>query len=165
MPRTTPVAPDALDVAEWHPPTLPPLPTDIATPGVHVPVDRLESVALGRCKLRGDTLRENGTLACKRCMTEVLTGRDPLTTEAGPIDVDALLGQFPPPGKGWTRVHRRLLEVLADRNPRDEKAIKALCGDGYATDSIPARLRDLRQFGYPIGRKTEAGRSMYWLAI
>jgi hypothetical protein len=139
-------------------------------------VDRLETLALERCGPEGrkHTLRTRGggsneKVACRSCLQEALTGKNPLAVDGGPVDIAVLLAQFPPPDKGFGKTHRALLEALADRGRRDlrdlQQAVTTSDGEPLTETNLSARLRDLRQFGYPIGRKMEGGRPLYWLAV
>jgi hypothetical protein len=145
---------------EWTPPTLDPLPDTTGwTPAA------LEELALERCKARGHRPRGTRTdpVACKRDLQEVLTGRDPLA-EAGPVDLGELFKAIPPPAKGWLVLHRRLLEVLASREEFELEGLQTALGGEWTTESISARIRDLRGFGYPIARRTQTGsRPLYRL--
>lgn len=162
-----------MSTAPTAPPPLPPLPDDLAT----LPVARLAALALERCRARpGHTQRHSGlggkeTIACKPCSQEVLTGRYPLG-EGGPVDLAELLAAIPPPPTGFSRVHRALLELLADREQRPLPTLEALLvergvlaedGRPYTVASITARLRDLRKWGYPVERRLEGRTPVYWL--
>lgn len=166
---TTPAA------EEWAPPVLPPLPD---TKGWSV--ERISELALERCRLREghkqplDPAVPGLRMACKRCRQEALLGRDPLAA-AGPVDLAALYDAIPPPDKGFSHLHRRLLEVLAGRDEYDLQTLQGLVEgggqspEGYTTESISARLRDLRKMGYPIARRVDTSealsrRVLYWLA-
>lgn len=129
------------------------------------PVPQVEALALERCQARRDTQRRditdhNKPMACKRCMTEALMGED-LTLAAGPVDLADLYRKIPKPATGWSVTHERLMELLA---PRRELELRQLMEATGATETnCSARLRDLRQFGYPITRRMEAGRPLYGL--
>lgn len=152
----------AKDAEEWGPPPLPPLPDTTGWT-----VAQLEALALDRCIAAGDTqLRDRANagrpMACKRHQLEALHGRDPYAGEA-PIDVDALYKLTPPPDKGWSQLHDRLLRICADRVPRDLEEIAALAATGTTSENVSARIRDCRKAGYPMRRKMIDGRARYWL--
>lgn len=158
----------------WEPPKLPPLP-DTTGWGIR----DLSNLALERCRLREghkqprDSADGGRAMACKRCRLEVLHGRDPLAGD-GPVDLGELFKAIPPPDTGFSHLHRRLLEVLASREEYDLEGLQRIVEgggrspEGYTTESISARLRDLRKMGYPIGRRVEGAlesrRAVYRLA-
>jgi biotin operon repressor len=137
---------------EWSPPVLPPMPDTTGWGAAD-----LERLALERCTLRGDTQQRRGRepVACRRCLQEALTGVDPLLA----ADVGGLF-RLLPDSAGPT--HRRLLTILADRGERDLRTLMELTEASETNCS--ARLRDLRQYGYPIARRVHQGRPLYRLA-
>jgi hypothetical protein len=141
----------------WEPPVLPPLP-DMTGWGTA----DLEGLALKRCIARGDTQqsRDKQPVACRRCLQEVVTGRDPLAS----MDA-AKLFTLLPDSAGPT--HRLLLRILQDGGERDLRDLMKLAGgrEELSETNASARLRDLRQYGYPIARRVHQGRPLYRLAL
>jgi hypothetical protein len=138
------------------------------------PTDDLEALALERCKARTThTLRHRGKeeVACAPCCQEVLTGRYPLDFPGGPVDLAELLRQVPPPTKGWSKLHLALLRVLCDRQwhalaeLEAEVARDRPAGEEWTQTNISARLRDLRQYGYPVPQRVIRGKASYRLAL
>jgi hypothetical protein len=139
------------------------------------PTADLETLALERCLARQThTQQHRGKelVACRACLQEVLIGRYPLDFDAGPVDLTELLRQVPPPTKGWSLLHLALLRVLCDRQWHALKELEAGVaadrppGEEWTQTNISARLRDLRQYGYPIPQQTIKGRgACYRLAV